>query len=132
VGLEIAEEGADVILGRVFLQDPVGQPGEGPVVDQGEDTEGAVVQFIEGDVAAEALQAASQIVGLDAGQIFFPRRPRPSSGSWPRGRRRDGRARGANSLSDTGDRPRRPSGRQSGAPDGCSGTWAVPGRTCRR
>ena len=73
VGLEIAEQGADVILSRVLLQDPVHQPGEGPVVDQGQDAERAVVQLIDGDVAAEVLQAAGEVVGLDpTGRLFPP------------------------------------------------------------
>src|SRR5262249_54648758 len=106
VTLEIVEEGPDIILGRVLLQNTVGQANEGAVVDQGEHTEWSVVQLIDGDIAAEALQAAGEIVGRHAGQAFFPPRPRPSSGSWPTGRRRDDRATGANSPTDRAGRLR--------------------------
>jgi hypothetical protein len=72
VGLEVAKEAADVLVSRVPFQDAVGQPDEGAVVDQGEDAERAVVQLIDSDVAAEVLQAAGEVVGLDAAGRLFP------------------------------------------------------------
>ena len=97
-----------------------------------EDAERAGVPFSAGAVTAEALQAAAAVIGLEAGPGFFPRRPRPRSGSWPRGRRRGDRATGAHAPTDTAGRPRRPGGRPSAARDGWSDTWAAPGRPCRR
>ena len=57
-GLEVGQEAADVVLGRVVLQDAEGQADEGSVVDQREHAERAIVQLIDGDIAAEAGQCA--------------------------------------------------------------------------
>ena len=93
---EAAEEALDVVVGRVVVQHPVGRRLEGAVVHDGQHAERAVVQFIGGDVPGEVGQRPVEILGVDpAGRLFSPR-PRPSSGSWRRGRRPGGPARGAN------------------------------------
>src|SRR5205823_13915832 len=122
----------DILVRGVVLQDAVGQAGKGPVIDQGQDTERAVVEFVDGEVAAKVLQGAVEVVGLQAGLAFFFRRPRPSSGSWPKGRRPDGPATNANWPSGTAGRPRPPSGPRCAGRGGCSGTWGGRGRPCRR
>src|SRR5262249_31089193 len=129
---EAAEDPPDIPMSRVVVEDLVTQPLEGAVVDDRQDTEGAVVQLVSGDVSREAVEGPIEVVGPDpVGRLFSPRPP-PSSGWWRRGRRPAGRARGANWRPDRVSRLRRPAGRPRPRPDGCSGPWARPGRTCRR
>ena len=117
---------------RVVVEDLVTQPLEAAVVDDRQDAEGAVIQLVRGDVSREAVEGPIEVVGPDpVGRLFSPRPP-PSSGWWRKGRRRDGRARGANWQPDRVSRPRRPTERPGPRPDGCSGPWARPGRTYRR
>ncbi len=52
---EGVKEGADIVLCGVFFQHPVSQARKVMVIDETEDTEGAIVQLIDGDVAAEGL-----------------------------------------------------------------------------
>ncbi len=54
------------------LQDPVRQPWGGPLIDQRQDAERAVEQLIDGDGFVEALQAAGEVVGLDAAGRLIP------------------------------------------------------------
>src|SRR4029077_8220356 len=129
---EAAEESPDIPLSRVVVEDLVAQPLEGAVIDEGQDAEGSVVQFISGDVPGEAVEGPIEVIVPDAMGRLFPPRPPPSSGWWRRGRRRGGRARGANWRRDRVSRPRRPAGRPGPRPDGCSGPWARPGRTYRQ
>jgi hypothetical protein len=109
-GAEAAEEVGDVILVGVVIEDAVGEPLEGPVIDDRQDAERPVVEFVGGDIAGEVSQRPLEIVRGDASRRLFPPRPRPSSGSWRRGRRRDDRARGANWRLGRAIRPRRRGG----------------------
>ncbi len=59
-GLEVRQEAADVVLGRVVLQDAEGQADEGSVVDQGKHAERAIVQLVSGEIAAEVAQRRSR------------------------------------------------------------------------
>jgi hypothetical protein len=104
--MEAAEERLDVLGGRIAVEDPVGEPLEGAVVDDREDAERAVIQLIGGDVAREVRQRPVEVVGRDPPLRLFPPRPRPSSGSWRRGRTRGDRARGSNWRCDRASRPR--------------------------
>ena len=81
--------------GRVVLQNAKGQPIVPAVVHDREDAEGAVVEFVDGQVAREVGQAPVEVAGQDA-VTFFSQPPRPSSGWWHKGRRRGDRATGAN------------------------------------
>src|SRR5205823_4674517 len=119
-GLEVRQEVADVALGRVVLQDAKGQADEGSIVDQREHAEWTVVQLVDGEIAAEVGQRTLEVVGLNDGPAFFPPRPRPNSGWWPKERRRGGRATGANWPGDRGGRPPPPVARPSVAPGGCN------------
>jgi hypothetical protein len=87
-GLEVRQEAADVVPGRVVFQDPEGQAEERSVVDQREHAERAVVQLIDGEIAAEERQCALEVNGVNGGPAFFPPQPRPNSGWWPGGQRR--------------------------------------------
>ncbi|MEJ7640303.1 MAG: recombinase family protein [Singulisphaera sp.] len=104
--VESAQERLDVRVGRVVIEDLVDEPLEGAVVDDREDAEGPVIQFIGSDVAREVRQGPVEIVGVDPSRRLFPPRPRPNSGSLRRGRRRGAHARGSNWPSDTASRPR--------------------------
>src|SRR6202007_1909424 len=104
-GLEPLEERPDIPLRRVVVEDLVAQPLEGAVVHDRQDAEGAVVQLVSGDGPGEAVEGPIEVVGPDSiGRLFSPW-PRPSSGWWRRGRRPDGRARGANWRPDRVSRP---------------------------
>src|SRR4051812_46801793 len=129
---ESSEEGPDIPVSRVVVEDLVAQPPEDPVVDDRQDAERAVVQLISGDVSGEAVEGPIEVIGPDTIGRLFPPWPPPSSGWWRRGRRRDGRARDANWRPDRVSRPPPPAGRPRPRPDGCSGPWARPGRTYRR
>src|SRR4051812_2569890 len=129
--LEPPEELADITVSRGVVQDLVAEPREGAIVDDRQDAEGTVVQLVSSDVAGEAVEGPIEVVGPDSPGRLFPPWPPPSSGWWRRGRRPDGRARGASWRSDRVSRPRPPAGRPRPRPDGCSGPWARPGRTCR-
>src|SRR5208337_3337685 len=105
-GLEVGQEAADVVLGRVVLQD----------------AERAIVQLIDGDIAAEAGQCALEVDGVNGGPAFFPPRPRPNSGWWPKEQKRGGRATSANWPCDRACRPQSPVARPSVVPGGCTGS----------
>ena len=61
--VEAAEERLDVVVGRVVVEDLVGEPLEGAVVDDREDAEGAVIQLVGGDEAREVGQRPVEVVG---------------------------------------------------------------------
>src|SRR5262249_28883891 len=130
--LEIAQKGEDVVLCRVVVEDPEGQAIVPAVVHNREDAEGTVVDLIDSQVGGEAGQRLVEVGGLDAAPLFFPRPPRPSSGWWRRGRRRGGRATGANWRPGRAGRLRPPGGQPSAGRGGCKGTWAGPGHIDRR
>jgi hypothetical protein len=105
-GVEAAEEGLDVLVSRVVVEDLIGEPLEGPVVDDREDAERPVIQLVGRDIAREVGQGPVEIVWVDPSRRLFPPRPRPSSGSLRRGRRRGAHARGSSRRSDRASRPR--------------------------
>src|SRR5215470_7876145 len=131
-GLESPEERLDIPVSRVVVKDLIAEPLEGAVVNDRQDAEGAVVQLVRGDVPGEAVEGPIEVRCSDLIGRLFPPGPPPSSGWWRRGRRPDGRARGANWRSDRVSRPPPPVGRPKPRPDGCSGPWARRGRTCQR
>lgn len=104
--VESAEERLDVLVGRVVIENLVDDPLEGAVIDDREDAEGSVIQFIGSDVAREVRQGPVEVIGVDPSRRLFPPRPRPSSGSWRRGRTHGALARGSNWRGDTASRPR--------------------------
>src|SRR5215813_9089251 len=67
------------------------------IIDRGEDAEGTVIELIGGHIPGEISQGPVQEVGVHTRLCLFFPPPRPSSGSWQKGQRRGGRARGANS-----------------------------------
>ena len=128
---EASQEVLDVVLGRVVVQDLVDQPLESPVVDDGQDAEGAIVEFVGGDVAGEALKRPVEIGVLEMGlSSFFPPLP-PSSGPWRRAQTPGGLARGARMRSGRAIRPPPPAAQPGRRPGACSGSPARPGRPSR-
>ena len=105
-GAEATEECHDVGAGGVVVEDLEGKTLEGAVVDNREDAEWTVIQLVSRDVAREVRQRPIEVVGVDPWRRLFPPRPRPSSGSWRKGRTRGDRARDSNWRCDTVSRPR--------------------------
>jgi hypothetical protein len=132
VGLELAEELPNVLLGRVVFQHPVSQPLERAVVHDVQHAERPVVDLVGRQVAAERGQGPVQVFTVDAPFAFFPPPPRPSSGSWRRAQRPGGLARDANWPPDRAGRLRSPAAPPAAGRGGCTGTWAGPDRPCRR
>ena len=99
--LEATEEPQDICVCRVVIKDFVDEPFELSVVHDREHAEGAVVEFIGGDVAGEITQGPSEVVTLDACFAFFFPTPQPSSEQWQRARRHGGLARDAMKLPGT-------------------------------
>ena len=63
----------DVFVCRIVVQDLIAKPLEGAVVDDRQNTERAVVQFVGSDVAGEVAERPVQIRRLDlAGRLFSP------------------------------------------------------------
>ena len=59
-------------VGGVVVEDLVGEPLEGAVVDDREDAERAVIQLVGGDVAREVRQRPVEVVGVDSSRRLFP------------------------------------------------------------
>src|SRR5262249_16327729 len=98
------------------------------IVHDREDTEGPVVDLVDGQVAAEVRQGVIEVGARQRGPELFPPRPRPSSGWWHRERRRGGRATGASRRRGKASRLQRPDGRPAAGRAGCTGSRAKPGR----
>src|SRR5262252_10433278 len=80
-----------------MIQDLVEEALIAAIIDGGEYAEGTVIELIGGHIPGEISQGPVQEVGVHTRLgLFFPP-PRPSFGSWQKGQRRGGRARGANS-----------------------------------
>src|SRR5215467_15917466 len=76
------------------------------IIDRGENAEGAVIELIGGHIPGKISQRPVQEVRVHARLRLFSPQPRPSSGSWQKGQRHDGRATGANSRAGRAGRPR--------------------------
>ena len=77
--LESSKELRDIVMGRAMAQDFVDEPLERAVIDDGQHTKGAIVQFIYGDVTREVREGTVKVVRPDMldGPFFPP--PLPSS-----------------------------------------------------
>jgi len=104
-GMEAAEERFNVAVGGIVVEDLVGEPLEGAVIDDREDAERSVIELVRCDEAREIRQRPVEVVGVDSSRRLFPPRPRPSSGSWRTGRTHGARARGSNWRYGTVNRP---------------------------
>jgi len=102
--LQAIKKPGDVPVSRVVLQHVVEQPALPPGIDGRQDTEGTIVKLVGRQVTREVGQGPIEVVGLSLRPGFFFPRPRPSSGSWRKGRRRADPARGATRRCGTADR----------------------------
>lgn len=132
VRLEVLEEAGDVRGLGGMVQDAIAEAAEVVVIHQAQHAERAVIDLIDGDIAAEVLQRLVEILAFDARLAFFPPPPRPSSGWWRREQRRGGPATGARRRCGRASRPQPPGARRQRRRDGCNGCWAGPGRACPR
>ena len=80
--MEVAEQRHDVLVGRVVVENVVGEPFEGAIVDDREDAEGSVIQLVDGKEAREVGECPVEMLGIDLSRRLFPPRPPPSSGWW--------------------------------------------------
>ena len=70
--MEAAEERGDVLGGRVAVQDVVGKPLEGVVVDDRQDAERPVLQLVGGDEAGAVGEGPVEVFGPVPPRRFFP------------------------------------------------------------
>ena len=70
--VEAAEERLDVLVGRVVVQDPVGEPLEGAVIDARQDAERSVMKFVGCDVTEEVRECPIEMIGIDPQRRLFP------------------------------------------------------------
>src|SRR5205085_5428532 len=122
----------NIVLSRGMVENPESQAVVPAVVHDREDAEGPIVNLVDGQVSGEVSQRLVEVGGLDAVQLFFSQRPRPSSGWWPKGRRRGGHAKGANWRCGRASHLRRQDGRPVAGRGACTGSRAKPGRRYRR
>src|SRR2546429_5305000 len=107
-------------MGGIVIQDVVEEALVAAIIDGGENTEGAVIELIGGHVARKIRQRPVQEVRVHTHlRLFFPQ-PRPSSGSWQKGQRHGGRARGANSRAGRASHPRPRAAPPGPSRDGCT------------
>ncbi len=71
-GLEPAEEGRDVRVVGVVIEDLVGEPLEGAVVNDRQDAERPVIQLVDGDEAREVGEGPVEMLGVDPSRRLFP------------------------------------------------------------
>src|SRR5262245_11123435 len=76
------------------------------IIDGGENAEGAVIELIGGHVPGKIRQGPVKKVCVNERLRLLLPPSRPSTGSWQKGQRRGGHARGANSLAGRAGRPR--------------------------
>jgi hypothetical protein len=71
--LESAQERLDVLVIRIVIEHLVDEPLKGAVVDDGQDSERTVIQFVGGDVAGEVSQGPIEVVAVHLiGRLFPP------------------------------------------------------------
>ena len=78
--LEPPEERPDIPVSRVVVENLVAQPLERAVVDDRQDTEGAVVQLVSSDIPGEAVKGPIEVGRPDSISRLFSPWPPPSSG----------------------------------------------------
>src|SRR4029453_278386 len=110
----------------MFIQDIIEDPLVAAIIDGGKNAEGAIIQFIGGHIPRKNSPRPGPEGGVHAPLRLFSPRPRPSSGSWQKGQRRGGRARGANSWAGRAGRLRPPAGPPDPSRGGCTERRVVP------
>src|SRR5215468_560138 len=118
----------DVVVRGIVIQDVIEDTLVAAIIDCGKNAEGTIIEFIGGHIPRKISQRPVQEVRVHARLRLFSPPPRPSSGSWQKGQRHDGRARGANSLGGRARRPRPRAGPPDQSPDGCTDRRGTPDR----
>ena len=130
--LESPEEAEDVLVCGIMVQHVIHQTFEDPVVHDRKHAEGAIVEFVGGDIPGEVRQGLIEVVRRDVRlRLFFPPPP-PSSAPWRRGRTPGDRATDARTPPGTAGHLRRPAGPPEPRPGACSGISPERGRPCGR
>src|SRR5215831_7373360 len=129
---ESPEKRPDVIVVRIVIQDVVEDALVAAIIDCRENTEGTIIHFIGGDIARKIRQGPVKEVWVQARLRLFSPPPRPSSGSWQRGQRRGGRARGASSPGGRAGRLRPPAVPPDPSRGACTERRVVPAPRGRR
>src|SRR5207302_9274096 len=102
---------SDLFVRWITVENPKTEAVVAAVVHRTEHAERPIVDFVQGQVAAEVSQRLVQVVERQSSPTLFPPRPRPSSGWWHRERRHGGPARGARRQTGRAIHPRPPGGR---------------------
>src|SRR5215470_2127230 len=129
---ESPEKRPDVVVGGIVIQDVIEETLVAAIIDRGENAEGAVIELIGDHIPGKISQRPVQEVRVHARLRLFSPQPRPSSGSWQKGQRHDGRATGANSLGGRASRPRPRAGPPEQSPDGYTERRVAPDQRGRR
>src|SRR5262245_22827163 len=103
-----------------MIQDVVEEALVAAIINDRENTEGAVIELIGGHIARKISQRPVQEVRVHAHLRLFSPQPQPSSGSSQTEQRHDGRARGANWLVGRASRPRPRAAPPSPSRGGCT------------
>jgi len=104
--VQTPQKRSDVVVRGIVIQDVLEDALVAAIIDRGKNTEGTIIPFIGGHIPRKIRQGPVQEVCVHAHlRLFFPQ-PRPSSGSWQKGQRHGGLARGANSLGGRASHPR--------------------------
>jgi hypothetical protein len=69
--LKASEKAPDVLVGRVVIEDLIEEPFEPAVIDNGQHTEGPVVEFVGGDIAREVIERPSEVIPRYSRCRFF-------------------------------------------------------------
>src|SRR5262249_18814101 len=102
------EKRPDVLVGGIVIQHVIEEALVAAIIDGGKYAEGAVIELIGGHIPRKIRQGPVKEVRVQARlRLFFPQ-PRPRSGSWQKGQRPRGSARGANSRAGRAGRLRPP------------------------
>src|SRR4029453_16981833 len=110
---------SDIVMRGIMISNVVEDPLVAAIIDGGEYAEGAVIELIGSHIPRKIRQGPVKEVRIHARLRLFSPQPRPSSGSWQKGQRRGGRARGANSRAGRAGRLRPP----AAPPDPSRGGW---------
>src|SRR5215510_11440681 len=116
----------DVVVRGIVSQDVIEDTLVAAIIDCGKNAEGTIIEFIGGHIPRKISQRPVQEVGVHARLHLFSPQPRPSSGSWQKGQRRGGRARGANSWAGRAGRLRPPAVPPDPSRGGCTDRRVAP------
>src|SRR5215468_924685 len=119
-------------MGGIMVQDVIEEALVTAIVDSRKNAEGAIIELIGGHGARKSRQGPVKEVGVQARlRLFFPP-PRPRAGSWHKGQRPGGRARGASWRDGKANHPRPRAARRGPSRGGCMDCPVGPEQRGRR